>query len=183
MKGFSFSPADGAGIPVPEPAVAIGSAHAAMKHRFFLAALVLAVAGIFWWLANREGPAPITVQFLHRTNNSLGQVRYLIAVSNLKRQLVFGEFNGKSFAPPGSLTPAGVNEYNFGRFELRGGSRMVVAWEPPAAQTREAILRYAVRGRLTEWKEWLREKISPGANPGRRLASNSATLVIAIPPE
>ncbi len=156
---------------------------AIVKRRLLITGLALAVVGIFWWLANREGPAPLAVQFLHRTNNSLGQVRYLIAVSNLKRQLAFGEFNGKSFAPPGSRTPAGVNEYSFGTFELRGGNRMVVAWEPPAAQTREAVLRYGVRGTLAEWKEWLHEKISPGTNPSRRLGSNAPTLIIAIPPE
>ena len=154
-----------------------------MKRRLLLTALVVGVAGIFWWLAHREGPAPLAVQFLHRTNNSLGQVRYLIAVSNLKRQLVVGEFNGKSFAPPGSLTPAGVSEYSFSRFELGGGNRMVVAWEPPAAQTRQAVLRYGVRGRLTEWKERLREKIFPGTNPSRELGANSPTIIIAMPPE
>jgi hypothetical protein len=154
-----------------------------MKRRLLLVALVLAVVGIFRWLASREAPAPLAVEFLYRTNNSLGQVRYLIAVSNLKRELAFGEFNGKSFAPPGSQTPAGVKEYTFSRFELAGGSRMVVAWEPPAAETRQAVLRYGVRGTLAEWKEWLRKKISPGANPPRRLGSNVTTLIIAIPPE
>ena len=154
-----------------------------MKRRLLFAALVLGVAGIFWWLANRAGPPPLAVQFLHRTNNSLGQVRYLIAVSNLKRQVVVGEFNGKSFAPPGSLTPAGVSEYSFSRFELGAGNRMVVAWEPPAAQARHAVLRYNVRGTLAEWKKWLHEKISPGTNPRRRLGPNSPTIIIAIPPE
>lgn len=141
------------------------------------------MAGIFWGLASREGPAPLAVEFLYRTNNSLGQVRYLIAVSNLKRELAFAEFNGRSFAPPGSQTPAGVNEYSFGRFELAGGSRMVVAWEPPADQTRQAVLRYGIRGTLAEWKEWLRKKISPGTSPRRRLGSDSPKIIAAIPPE
>lgn len=153
-----------------------------MTRRLLLAALVLAVVGLLWWLARQETPAPLAVRFLHRTNNSSGQVRYLIAVTNLSRQMLFGKFDGKSYLPPRGA-PGMNTEASFSDFELGGGSRLVVAWQPNSPQSRQAVLHYRVRGPLAQWKEWLHEKISPGTNPSRRLDTNAPSIFIDLPPD
>jgi hypothetical protein len=154
-----------------------------MKRRLLLAALVLTVVGLFWWLARHETSAPLVIRFLHRTNNSLGEVRYLLAVTNQSREMAFGEFNGRCYLPPKTAAKAGAGEVSFSDFEVGGGREFVLSWQPTSAQSRRVVLRYGVRGTLTSWKEWLHEKISPGTIHPRDFNSNSLTILIDLPPD
>lgn len=152
-----------------------------MKRRLLIAALVLFVTGLGWWLVRVETPAPLAVSFLHRTNNSLGQVRYLIAVTNLSSHGAVVEFNGRSHFPFGVVMGGGDD--TFTNLEMDSGSGLVVAWERTNMQARQAVVRYRTRNRLTEWKEWLQEKISPGSYRAQDLDSNSPAIFIDLPPD
>lgn len=115
--------------------------------------LLLGVVSLVWVLADSTPQVPLAVRVLYRTNDPSGQMRYVIAVTNLTRDWFVVQlsrsFTNRIWEP----TQSGPFVL-FDGFQLRSYSTRVIAVAPRNGAIQAPALWYQ---RVNAWPGWYRK--------------------------
>ena len=154
-----------------------------MKRLLFLVAFFLTAAIFLWWLTPSASFVPLATRVAYRTNDSRGQARYFMAVTNISPVSVLVRLEGEFFStglPVSSGIPA---EARLRSFELQSNAELVVACALTEARGGKVKMLYYPRSMWGEqlWRIRTALRIIPDGPPF--MTQKPQTLVINLPPE